>query len=115
MNFPAPRLYLRQVVVQLQAKPKARRAANGLFQTHGHFSRHARLAVDEARQRRTAYAKGLAASVTLTPSSSRQSRIRSPGWLGFFIAMICPPVLLDGSVLHEQKSEIFLYDLFVLD
>jgi len=32
--------------------------------------------------------RALAPSVTLTPNSSRQSRIMSPGWLGFFMGMV---------------------------
>ena len=39
-----------------------------------------------------------APSVTLTPSSSRQPRIISPGWLGFFIGIICSPLISDNPL-----------------
>jgi len=61
MNCPAARLYLRQVIIELEAKPKARGAAEGLFEPHCHFGGHPQLAVDNPRQRFASYPKRLGA------------------------------------------------------
>ncbi len=60
-NLSASRLYPGQIIVELQAKPKARRAAKGFFEAHCHLWGYPRLAVDKTRQRRTSYAKRLSA------------------------------------------------------
>jgi hypothetical protein len=57
MNISASGLYLRQIVVKLQAQPKARCAAYRFFEPHRHFCGHSRPAVDKPRQRCTRHAQ----------------------------------------------------------
>jgi hypothetical protein len=78
MNSPASRLYLRQVVVKLQASQNP-------VALQSDFSRRTAISTDTpalwliTRDNAERVApSALEPSVTLTPNSSRQSRIRSP-------------------------------------
>jgi hypothetical protein len=61
VNFPAARLDLRQVIVELQAKPKAGGAAKRLLEPHRHLSGNPRPAADHTRKRRASHAQRLSA------------------------------------------------------